>query len=236
MIFFFFYNIKFSSNEEMLPTDICQHILIFVDFEEYHRICKILHIPLCFNQYFKYHLIPSVATICYTNPEPIELMNWYLSKHRLNMTKYTIEYMMELLIFNGHINIIADWYTNKFPHIFEEIMGNYMNKAAGFGKLEVMKVLKFLKVNYTSSTLRHAIDGGHFDIVKYLVMNGYKITQIDINCSYECICDNKLIIEGYGGIGRRHIYKHDRLLDFDKDVKKLSKRLDIHKYLLEHSI
>lgn len=221
----------------MLPTDICQHILIFVDIEEYHRICKILQIPLCFNQYFKYHYVPSIPTICYSTLEPIELMNWYLSKHKSNIGKQTIEYMMNLLISSGHINIIADWYTNKFPHIFKEIMGKYMNKAAGYGKLEVMKVLKFLKCNYTSSTLRYAINEQQFDIVKYLVMNGYKITQIDINFSYECICDTKSCINiEYDDIRRYNLYDHDRMLDFDADIKKLSQRLDIHKYLLEHSI
>ncbi len=171
----------------MLPTNICQHILIFVDLEEYHRICKILHIPLCFNQYFKYHELPNLYFVSRYTIEPVELVNWLLSKDKYEDN--IIEEAIYAFIYYGHINIVTDLVSNyggRFSELFKNNM-DLIDYAAECGDINIIQILRKVGIEYSPNVLGDAITGNHFETVKYLVSENIEITNLDINNAKDMI-------------------------------------------------
>lgn len=210
----------------MIPTDICQHILIFVDLEEYHRICKILRIPLCFNQYFKYHELPGLYFVSKYTIEPVELVNWLLSKNKYEDN--IIEDAIYAFIYYGHINIVMDWVSNNREQFSKLFKNNrfLIDKAAECGNINIIQMLRKVGIEYSSNVLMDAITGYHFETVKYLVLDGIEITNYDIDHAKDMIRCR------YRNIKPEIIFKN--FDNIENDINDYAESIKIYRFLMEN--
>lgn len=220
--------VKYMHNEKMthIITSYLSH-----DIKEYNILCDYLHIDSCINKYFEYRSIPNIEVLCDNYIVNIDIINYLLS-----INKYSDDVLiscMKKFIIHNNTTIINDWYCNKFNKLFKKMKSELMDISSGSGHIEVVKLLRSLRIKYTSSMIMNAIKNVKIKMIQYLYLNGVSIKNRDINISIDEI--NKTLQQF-----RNKTYNLHSTCDisgftkYHKEINNLNQQCDIHNFLLKH--
>src|SRR5688572_3646884 len=142
-----------------LPTDIVYVCIEFLDWKEYYKLCKHIHIDFRFNVYFRNNNQKlSIDDVCYEKEEYLEVVKFL---HSIN-APYT-QYAMNLASGNGHLKVV------KFLHSINAPYTHFaMDSASLNGQLEVVNFLHSINASYTHLSMNWASRNGHLEVVKFL--------------------------------------------------------------------
>ncbi len=228
---------------------ICE-ILSFLSgcIEEYSQYCEFLCIsPIVDKYYDNRKKLPNIEDICYGAYRKInaDTINYLLTNN-----EYSDDILlkcMDRLISCEKLDIIEEWYCNKFNDLFKNKGEYLMNISAGKGKINVIKLLKNMGVNYTFAMMSFAIRGSYIKVIKHLYLDGISIEDREIDVSIArlnkklCRFREKYIV---GGGNESDTEKNPYYIDsgclnsgfpayFD-DIKEFHKQFEIHEFLLKY--
>lgn len=143
----------------ILPQDLLYECLFFLDWDEYHDVCKHLNIDFKFNIYFRNRRIPSYISTCNSKIERLEIV-----KYLYSINKNIKVYHKDLAIANGHINVV-----NFLHSVNQKFDNKSIVIAIDYNQSEIVKFL-YQHIHHSNrlKLIERAKRGKCFDIVNFL--------------------------------------------------------------------